>query len=52
MKFFQYFHMTQEKFTVLIDLLKPDIGGENRLSFAWEKLPFRESWSDLPRVDP
>ena len=29
-KFLQYFHMTQEEFTVLIDLLKPDISGENR----------------------
>jgi hypothetical protein len=42
-KFFQYFHMTQEKFTFLIDLLKPDISGENRSSFVWAKLLFRES---------
>jgi hypothetical protein len=41
-KFFQYFRMTHVKFTVLIDLLKPDISGEN-ISLAWEKLPFRES---------
>jgi len=43
MKYFQNCHMTQEKFTFLIDLLKPDISGENRSSFAWEKLLFRES---------
>jgi len=43
--------MTHEKFTVVLDLLKPDIRDENRSSFAWEKLPFRESWSDWPMAD-
>jgi hypothetical protein len=42
-KFFQYFRMTHEIFTVIIDLLKSNISRENISSFVWEKLPIGES---------
>jgi hypothetical protein len=40
-KFFQYVHMTHEKFTVFLVLLKSDVSRENASSNASEKLPFR-----------
>jgi hypothetical protein len=44
--------ITHEKFTVLFDLHEPDISRENASSYAAEKLPSRESLTDLPRADP
>jgi len=42
-KFFQYFRMIHEKFTILLVLLKPDVSRENTSSNVSEKLPPGES---------